>query len=84
MYGNHIFVWSEFLDRACGCYTVCPRLLVAGEVTKPFNLDPANRPRRQDWNGELCENGSFYFTTRDLIMNKGLLQVNSLNNFRFT
>lgn len=60
--------------------------LVADELTKPFNLDPANRPRRQDWNGELCENGSFYFTTRDLIINKGLLQVNkdnilSLRNF---
>lgn len=54
-------------------------LLVAGELTKPFNLDPANRPRRQDWNGELCENGSFYFTTRDLIINKGLLQVNKDN-----
>lgn len=44
------------------------------ELTKPLNLDPANRPRRQDWDGELCENGSFYFTTRDLLMNKGLLQ----------
>ncbi|KAM7366530.1 hypothetical protein PAMP_015965 [Pampus punctatissimus] len=44
------------------------------ELTKPFNLDPANRPRRQDWDGELCENGSFYFTTRDLIVNSGLLQ----------
>lgn len=42
--------------------------------TKPLNLDPAQRPRRQDWAGELCENGSFYFATRDLI-NKNLLQV---------
>nr|XP_020479947.1 N-acylneuraminate cytidylyltransferase-like [Monopterus albus] len=41
----------------------------SGEFTKPLNLDPAHRPRRQDWDGELCENGSFYFTTRDLIMN---------------
>uniref|UniRef100_A0A3Q3X9R9 N-acylneuraminate cytidylyltransferase n=1 Tax=Mola mola TaxID=94237 RepID=A0A3Q3X9R9_MOLML len=46
----------------------------SGEFTKPFNLDPANRLRRQDWDGELCENGSFYFTTRDMIINKGLLQ----------
>lgn len=58
-----------------------PDLLVAGELTKPFNLDPANRPRRQDWSGELCENGSFYFTTRDLIINKGLLQVNKNVDF---
>ncbi|KAI3375641.1 hypothetical protein L3Q82_003958 [Scortum barcoo] len=43
------------------------------EETMPLNLNPANRPRRQDWKGELCENGSFYFTTKDLIK-KGLLQ----------
>ena len=49
-------------------------LPVAGETTKPLNLDPSNRPRRQDWNGELCENGSFYITNRELI-EKGVLQV---------
>ncbi|XP_051920313.1 N-acylneuraminate cytidylyltransferase A [Hippocampus zosterae] len=37
------------------------------ELTKAFNLDPSNRPRRQDWDGELCENGSFYINTRELI-----------------
>ncbi|XP_047241407.1 N-acylneuraminate cytidylyltransferase-like isoform X2 [Girardinichthys multiradiatus] len=42
--------------------------------TKPENLDPKNRPRRQDWDGELYENGSFYFATRDLIMKEGCLQ----------
>uniref|UniRef100_A0A3B5L7Z6 N-acylneuraminate cytidylyltransferase n=1 Tax=Xiphophorus couchianus TaxID=32473 RepID=A0A3B5L7Z6_9TELE len=31
------------------------------ECTEPENLNPAKRPRRQDWNGELVENGSFYF-----------------------
>uniref|UniRef100_A0A3P9PNQ1 N-acylneuraminate cytidylyltransferase n=1 Tax=Poecilia reticulata TaxID=8081 RepID=A0A3P9PNQ1_POERE len=44
------------------------------ECTKPENLNPAKRPRRQDWNGELIENGSFYFATRDLIMKEGRLQ----------
>lgn len=58
---RHQFRWQEIKEGS-------------GELTKPFNLDPANRPRRQDWSGELCENGSFYFTTRDLIINKGLLQ----------
>ncbi|MEQ2270364.1 hypothetical protein XENORESO_021064, partial [Xenotaenia resolanae] len=38
---------------------------------------PENRPRCQDFDGELYENGSFYFATRDLIMNEGCLQVNS-------
>ncbi|XP_012694115.1 N-acylneuraminate cytidylyltransferase A [Clupea harengus] len=41
--------------------------------TVPLNLDPSRRPRRQDWDGELCENGSFYITSRDLI-EKGILQ----------
>ncbi|XP_029382251.1 N-acylneuraminate cytidylyltransferase A isoform X2 [Echeneis naucrates] len=45
-----------------------------GKLTRPFNLDPVNRPRRQDWSGELCENGSFYFGTRELIKSEGCLQ----------
>ncbi|XP_032440182.1 N-acylneuraminate cytidylyltransferase-like [Xiphophorus hellerii] len=45
-----------------------------GSFTEPENLNPAKRPRRQDWNGELIENGSFYFATRDLIMKEGRLQ----------
>ncbi|XP_062374175.1 N-acylneuraminate cytidylyltransferase-like [Sardina pilchardus] len=45
----------------------------AGGSTVPLNLDPSRRPRRQDWDGELCENGSFYVTSRDLI-EKGILQ----------
>lgn len=48
------------------------------ECTMPLNLDPGKRPRRQDWDGELYENGSFYFATRDLIMEKGRLQVEVL------
>ncbi|XP_056140920.1 N-acylneuraminate cytidylyltransferase A [Lampris incognitus] len=46
----------------------------SGKMTKALNLDPAHRPRRQDWDGELCENGSFYFATRDIIENKRALQ----------
>ncbi|XP_061664086.1 N-acylneuraminate cytidylyltransferase A [Syngnathoides biaculeatus] len=46
----------------------------SADLTKALNLDAANRPRRQDWDGELCENGSFYFSTRKLITEKGLLQ----------
>uniref|UniRef100_A0A8C1QHR1 N-acylneuraminate cytidylyltransferase n=1 Tax=Cyprinus carpio TaxID=7962 RepID=A0A8C1QHR1_CYPCA len=44
-----------------------------GQCTKALNLNPGRRPRRQDWAGELCENGSFYFATKELIQ-KGLLQ----------
>ncbi|CAL8405211.1 unnamed protein product [Arctogadus glacialis] len=46
-------------------------------VTAPLNMNPNKRPRRQDWDGELCENGSFYFASRDLILNHGVLQVGS-------
>lgn len=51
------------------------------ECTQPLNLDPAKRPRRQDWDGELYENGSFYFAIRDLIMNKGCLQGGRVTYF---
>ncbi|XP_066979149.1 N-acylneuraminate cytidylyltransferase A isoform X2 [Macrobrachium rosenbergii] len=44
-----------------------------GNNTKPQNFDPSHRPRRQDWGGDLCENGMFYFTRVSLI-NQGLLQ----------
>lgn len=47
--------------------------LGAGQFTTPLNFDPAHRPRRQDWAGELIENGMFYWTNRDLVQ-KGLLQ----------
>lgn len=48
-------------------------VIAATEVqcTKALNLNPARRPRRQDWAGELCENGSFYFATKELIKKKG-------------
>nr|BBB02484.1 CMP-sialic acid synthetase [Tribolium castaneum] len=39
----------------------------------PLNFAIHNRPRRQDWSGELLENGMFYFAERKLI-NRGLLQ----------
>jgi CMP-N-acetylneuraminic acid synthetase len=30
----------------------------------PVNYDPARRPRRQDWDGEVVENGAFYICGR--------------------
>jgi len=55
---THSFRWQE---------------VTAEETTKPLNLDIENRPRRQDWPGELIESGSFYFSTRQLVMS-GVLQ----------
>uniref|UniRef100_A0A3P9I4M2 N-acylneuraminate cytidylyltransferase n=1 Tax=Oryzias latipes TaxID=8090 RepID=A0A3P9I4M2_ORYLA len=57
---RHQFRWKEVNEGG-------------SEVTVPLNLDPKNRPRRQDWDGELVENGSFYFSTTSLIK-KGILQ----------
>lgn len=34
----------------------------------PLNYDPLNRPRRQDWEGLLVENGSFYLTSRQALL----------------
>ncbi|MEE6477408.1 hypothetical protein FKM82_011505 [Ascaphus truei] len=44
-----------------------------GGVAMAMNFDPTCRPRRQDWEGELYENGAFYFSTREIIT-KGFLQ----------
>ncbi|XP_036002942.1 N-acylneuraminate cytidylyltransferase-like [Fundulus heteroclitus] len=37
-------------------------------------IKQADGPRRQDWDGELCENGSFYIGTRDLILKENTTQ----------
>jgi N-acylneuraminate cytidylyltransferase len=49
---EHRFLWKQG-----GC----------GEVT-PSNYDPLARPRRQDWDGELFENGAFYITGRTALL----------------
>lgn len=41
---------------------------------KAINFNPKQRPRRQDWNGELIETGMFYFVRRHLIEEHGILQ----------
>ncbi|KAJ8245699.1 hypothetical protein GJAV_G00273540 [Gymnothorax javanicus] len=57
---RHNFRWQE-VKKGGGAFTV------------PLNLNPAKRPRRQDWAGELVENGSFYITSRKLL-EEGLIQ----------
>lgn len=44
-------------------------------ILKPLNFDPKYRPRRQDWDGELIENGMFYLVSRKQII-EGYLQNN--------
>lgn len=35
---------------------------------EPMNYDPQKRPRRQDWDGYFIENGAFYISSRDAIL----------------
>lgn len=69
------FLSSSFSPSIKGtcCLSACIPVL---EDKNPvsLNLDTTKRPRRQDWPGELYENGSFYFTRRELL-EKGLQQV---------
>ncbi|KAM8973864.1 N-acylneuraminate cytidylyltransferase [Pelodytes ibericus] len=50
---HHLFRWRD--SRKTGGMTIAE------------NFNPACRPRRQDWSGELYENGSFYFVTKELV-----------------
>ena len=42
----------------------CPCALACGSLATAKNYEPLKRPRRQDWDGELVENGAFYMTTK--------------------
>jgi len=41
-------------------------------LVAPQNYDPALRPRRQDWEGQLVENGALYITSRKNLLDSGL------------
>ena len=34
---------------------------------RPLNYDPKKRPRRQDFDGSIMENGAFYITSREIL-----------------
>lgn len=42
-----------------------------GGMASPVNYDPARRPRRQDFDGYLVENGAFYVCRRDDLLRTG-------------
>lgn len=67
MYGGYDSVFSVTRE-----YKLRWKELPGGGV-EPLNFNPKRRPRRQDWKGELLENGMFYFATKNLI-SYGLLQ----------
>lgn len=50
---EHVFLWRPADER--------------GNL-RAHNYDPKTRPRRQDWNGELIENGAFYLSKVDVVL----------------
>merc|ERR1711998_228990 len=48
---SHRFLWREGGDG----------------LTSAINYNPMARPLRQDWDGELFENGAFYFTRKHIL-----------------
>lgn len=46
------FIWKEMQDG----------------TVEPINYDPLRRPRRQDFRGMLVENGAFYITSRERLL----------------
>ncbi|TNF32241.1 MAG: N-acylneuraminate cytidylyltransferase [Deltaproteobacteria bacterium] len=52
---QHRFLWSVGADG----------------LARAKNYDPVTRPRRQDWDGELIENGAFYVTSRAALLASG-------------
>lgn len=43
----------------------------SGGQAVPVNYDPRRRPRRQEWDGYLVENGAFYITSRKKLLSSG-------------
>lgn len=64
---SHFFVILYFRSWQLRWQQVVNQLL-------PINFDRENRPRRQDWRGELIETGMFYFSRRKLIEQMGVFQ----------
>jgi N-acylneuraminate cytidylyltransferase len=42
-----------------------------GAFARPLNYSPTHRPRRQDFEGFIVENGAFYITTREALLKTG-------------
>lgn len=52
-----------------------------GEFIKPINYNPQTRPRRQEYDGFIVENGAFYITSRDNLI-KSKCRISG--NIKFT
>jgi len=51
-----------------GLVSVCRQKRFLWSESDPQNYDPQNRARRQEFNGHLVENGAFYITSRESLL----------------
>ena len=56
--------WIVCSDEECD---VSERGNSSPDPPRALNFNPGRRPRRQDWKGDLVENGMFYFARRSLV-----------------
>jgi N-acylneuraminate cytidylyltransferase len=66
---------KKYLTKGCGglLSVVRQKRFIWAEdrnVAKPVNYNPEKRPRRQNFEGFLVENGAFYITTRKRLLEK--------------
>lgn len=54
------------------CIVVSLACVVIDGTVEGVNFAESDRPRRQDWSGDLVENGMFYFATADLVRERRL------------
>lgn len=63
---------KKFLENDFDSLVTCVRkhIFTWSDDGNPINYNPQKRPRRQDFNGLLCENGAFYFTKKNTLLEK--------------
>ena len=60
---------SKLIESNCSLLSVTKEhRFIWSSQGEPLNYDPTNRPRRQDWEGVLFENGAFYCSTVEMIL----------------
>jgi len=61
---NFLSVSADSLVTAVRAHRFLWQVDGASKLATAKNYEPLKRPRRQDWEGELIENGAFYYFTK--------------------
>jgi YrbI family 3-deoxy-D-manno-octulosonate 8-phosphate phosphatase len=82
---------EQFKAEKADSLLTCCRLkrFIWNEQGQPINYDPALRPRRQDFKGTLVENGAFYISTVNRILQSknrlsGKIAIYEMPEYTFT